>query len=176
MPSLLHKQRNLALLIDADNAPHHLTRALLHRAACYGVLRVKRAYADWSRPNLRNYKALLQRFAIEPVHTYRHATGKNSADILMTIQAIELMNMGLLDGVCIGSSDSDFTHLAIRLRLEGLDVYGFGARQTPQAFVQACTRFFYLEDLEASSPGQQVFHKPRLRRHRQVAPARKDKA
>ena len=176
MPSLLHKQRNLALLIDADNASHHLTRALLHRAACYGVLRVKRAYADWSRPNLRNYKALLQRFAIEPVHTYRHATGKNSADILMTIQAIELMNMGLLDGVCIGSSDSDFTHLAIRLRLEGLDVYGFGTRQTPQAFVQACTRFFYVEELEVSSPGPHGFHNPRTRRHRQVAPARKDKA
>ena len=147
MPSHLHKQRNLALLIDADNASPHLTRALLHRAACYGVLGVKRAYADWSRDHMRKHKALLQRFAIEPVHTFPHATGKNSADILMTIDAIDLANMGRLDGVCIASSDSDFTHLAIRLRLDDLEVIGFGARHTPQAFVQACTRFLYVEEL-----------------------------
>ncbi len=147
MPSLLHKQQKLAILIDAENASQTLTRAVIHRAACYGVLAVRRAYADWSRPHLQRHQRVLRMHAVEPVQLFRYAKGKNSADMVLTIDALDLLGTGLFDGICLVSSDSDFTHLAMRIRREGLKVYGFGGRQTPQWFVQACTRFIYVEDL-----------------------------
>lgn len=147
MPSLLHKQQKLAVLIDAENASHTLTRPILLRAACYGVLSVKRAYADWSRPGMRSFKQLLHRNAIEAVHLFNYTTGKNAADMVLSLDAMDLMNTGQLDGFCIVSSDSDFTPLAIRIRRDGLRVYGFGGRQTPAAFVAACNVFIYTESI-----------------------------
>ena len=51
------------------------------------------------------------------------------------------MHKGKLDGFCLVSSDSDFTRLAQRLREDGLVVYGFGERKTPEAFRNACNQF-----------------------------------
>jgi uncharacterized LabA/DUF88 family protein len=56
---------------------------------------------------------------------------------------------GRFGGFCLVSSDSDFTKLASRLRESGVTVYGFGERQTPQAFVKACDRFLYMDVLSA---------------------------
>ena len=57
------------------------------------------------------------------------------------------MHKGKLDGFCLVSSDSDFTRLAQRLRENGLEVYGFGERKTPESFRNACNRFIYVENL-----------------------------
>ena len=60
---------------------------------------------------------------------------------------MDLMHKGKLDGFCLVSSDSDFTRLAQRLREDGLVVYGFGERKTPEAFRSACNRFIYVSNL-----------------------------
>jgi hypothetical protein len=60
---------------------------------------------------------------------------------------MDLLHSRRFDGFCLVSSDSDFTRLASRLREEGADVYGFGARKTPESFRQACRRFIYTENL-----------------------------
>lgn len=147
MSSLHHKQQKLAVLFDAENtSPTHI-RAILRRAACYGVLAIKRAYADWSHPRMQRFKALLLRYAIEPVQLFSYTKGKNAADIALSLDAMDLMHMGQVTGVCLVSSDSDFTPVAIRLRREDLRVYGFGERQTPAAFVAACSTFIYTDSL-----------------------------
>jgi len=147
MPSQLHQNRNLAVLIDAENASHTLTRSILLRAACYGVLAVKRAYADWSRPGMRHFRQVLNHNAIEPVHLFSYTPGKNASDMALSLDAMDLLHTGQLDGFCIVSSDSDFTPLAIRIRREGLRVYGFGGRQTPKSFVAACSCFIYTDTI-----------------------------
>lgn len=147
MPSLHHKQQKLAVLIDAENASHALTGPILLRAACYGVLAVKRAYGDWSRPRMQRFKSQLHRYAIEPVQLFNYTTGKNAADIALSLDAMDLMHMGQVSGVCLVSSDSDFTPVAIRLRREDLRVYGFGGRHTPTAFVAACSAFIYTDSM-----------------------------
>jgi hypothetical protein len=60
----------------------------------------------------------------------------------MTIDAMDLLYRGHVDGFGIMSSDSDFLPLAQRIREEGLQVYGFGTTKTPLPFQQACSRFF----------------------------------
>ena len=143
------KQQKLAVLIDAENVSHTLIRSILLRAACYGSLIVKRAFADWSRPGMRRFKTVLHHHAIEPVHLFSYTPGKNAADITLCLNAMDLVNTGQFDGVCLVSSDSDLTPLAFCLRREGVRVYGFGARQTPRAFVAACSNFIYTDSIEA---------------------------
>ena len=70
------------------------------------------------------------------------AKGKSATDMRMTIDAMDLLYRGHVDGFGIMSSDSDFLPLAQRIREEGLPVYGFGTTKTPLGFRQACTRFF----------------------------------
>jgi hypothetical protein len=60
----------------------------------------------------------------------------------MTIDAMDLLYRGNVDGFGIMSSDSDFLPLAQRIREDGLEVYGFGTAKTPLSFQQACSRFF----------------------------------
>jgi hypothetical protein len=61
---------------------------------------------------------------------------------------MDLLHAGGLTGVCLVSSDSDFTRLATRIREAGLVVYGFGEQKTPKPFVAACDRFIYTDILK----------------------------
>jgi hypothetical protein len=143
----------LAVLIDADNATASLTKALLDEVATYGTPTVKRAYGDWTTPNLGSWKTQLLEHAIQPVQQFAYTRGKNSTDSALIIDAMDLLYAGNLDGFVIVSSDSDFTRLATRLRESGMTVYGIGRRNTPTPFVEACDRFIYL-DLLGAEPEQ----------------------
>jgi hypothetical protein len=73
---------------------------------------------------------------------------------------MDLLHSGKLNGICLVSSDSDFTRLASRIREAGLTVYGFGEKKTPQPFVASCDKFIYTEILRAEpkalAQGEQV--------------------
>src|SRR5690606_41457212 len=73
--------------------------------------------------------------------------GKNATDMAMTIDAIDLLYDGKVDGFGIMSSDSDFTPLVTRLRQDGLIVYGFGSAKAPEPFKTACTRYIDVDQL-----------------------------
>jgi len=138
----------LAVLIDADNAQPSITEGLLAEVAKYGTAHVKRAYGDWTGPNLRGWKDQLLAQSIHPIQQFAYTRGKNATDAAMVIDAMDLLYSGRFDGFCIVSSDSDFTRLAQRIRESGLTVYGFGERKTPKSFVAACDKFIYIENLQ----------------------------
>jgi hypothetical protein len=83
------------------------------------------------------------------VQQFGYTKGKNATDSSLIIDAMDLLYTGRFDGFCLVSSDSDFTRLASRLREQGLVVYGFGERKTPEPFVAACDKFVYTEVLRA---------------------------
>src|ERR1700749_2307097 len=136
----------LAVLIDADNAQPSITEGLLAEVAKYGTAHVKRAYGDWTAPNLRGWKDPPLSQWTQPIQQFAYTTGKNATDAAMVIDAMDLLYSGRFDGFCLVSSDSDFTRLAARLRASGMAVYGFGERKTPKPFVSACDKFIYLEN------------------------------
>jgi Fe-S-cluster formation regulator IscX/YfhJ len=138
----------LAVLIDADNAQPSIVEALLAEIAKYGTAHVKRAYGDWTGPNLKGWKDQLLAQSIQPIQQFAYTHRKNSTDSAMIIDAMDLLYAERFDGFCIVSSDSDFTRLASRIRESGLIVYGFGERKTPKAFVSACDKFVYVENLQ----------------------------
>ena len=140
-------QRRLAVLIDADNAQASVIEGLLAEVAKYGLASVKRIYGDFTTQQQAQWKKVLLKHSISPVQQFAYTSGKNATDSALIIDAMDLMYTGRFDGMCLVSSDSDFTRLAQRLREEGLTVYGFGEHKTPDPFVQACDKFIYTEIL-----------------------------
>jgi len=147
-------QKNLAVLIDADNAQASIVPGLFVEIAKYGTASVKRIYGDWTNPNLKTWKDILIEYAIQPIQQFGYTKGKNATDSAMIIDAMDLLYTEKLGGFCIVSSDSDFTRLASRIREEGLIVIGFGESKTPQSFVSSCDKFVYTEILrkDTTSP------------------------
>lgn len=157
-------QRRLGVLIDADNAQPSVIEGLLAEVAKYGIASVKRIYGDFTSTRATQWKQKLLEHSISPVQQFAYTSGKNATDSSLIIDAMDLMYTGRFDGMCLVSSDSDFTRLAQRLREEGLIVYGFGERKTPDAFVQACDKFIYTEVLraqvESTAPAKPLGAKP----------------
>jgi uncharacterized LabA/DUF88 family protein len=145
----------LAVLIDGDNTTPSIIEALLAEIAKYGSATVKRAYGDWTTPNLRGWKETINAHAIQPIQQFAYTTGKNSTDSALIIDAMDLLYTGNLDGFCLVSSDSDFTKLASRLRESGKAVYGFGEPKTPKSLVAACDKFVYLDVLRSPKKTEQ---------------------
>jgi len=140
--------RKIVVLIDADNAQVGKLRAIMAEIATYGHIVVKRAYGDWSSEYLKNWKEQLNFFAIQPVQQFSYTTGKNSTDIVMVIDAMDLLYKAQYDTFVLVSSDSDFTSLATRLRASEIYVYGIGEKKTPVAFRNACENFVFTENLD----------------------------
>ncbi len=140
-------EKRIALLIDADNAPSSKIDDILVEVAAFGVANVRRAYGDWKNPRLKGWESVLHEFAIRPIQQFAYSKGKNASDMAMVVDAMDLLYARNLDGFAIVSSDADFTPLVMRILTDGLKVYGFGEQKTPLAFVNACSKFIYLEAL-----------------------------
>lgn len=147
----MEHSKKLAVLIDADNVRPSLCEALVQEVAKYGAASVKRAYGDWTTPQLSSWKPLLHEYAISPMQQFSYTSGKNSTDSSMIIDAMDLLYTEKFDGFCLVTSDSDFTKLATRIRESGLVVYGFGEKKTPGSLQAACDKFVFLEALAAPS-------------------------
>jgi hypothetical protein len=141
---------NVALLIDADNAAPSSIDPVLTVLAELGTVNIRRAYGNWSKPGLKGWADMVHRHAIEPQQQFDVTKGKNATDMKMTIDAMDLLFGGRATGFGIMSSDSDFMPLAMRIRQDGLPVYGFGTSRTPESFQQACTRFIDTTALTAT--------------------------
>ena len=140
----------LAVLIDADNAQAAVIEGLLAEIARFGEATVKRIYGDFTATSSASWKKVLQKYAIKPVQQFAYTTGKNATDSALIIDAMDLLYTRKFDGFCLITSDSDFTGLAMRLREEGLTVYGFGEKKTPDAFRNACHKFVFTEILRST--------------------------
>jgi uncharacterized protein (TIGR00288 family) len=142
---------NIALLIDADNAsPDHLDEVLLVLGEL-GNINIRRAYGNWQKPALKGWGTLSNAHSIVPMQQFDVVKGKSATDMRMTIDAMDLLYRGHVDGFGIMSSDSDFLPLAQRIREDGLPVYGFGTAKTPVSFQNSCTRFFDVAALTSAS-------------------------
>ena len=135
----------LAVLIDGENASARIAEALFTEIATLGEASARRIYGDAASPSLKSWIDVLPRWAIQWQQNFQNTKGKNSGDIALVIDAMDLLYGGNLDGVCIVSSDSDFTRLAARLREAGKLVIGMGESKALGPFVKACDQFKYLD-------------------------------
>jgi uncharacterized LabA/DUF88 family protein len=143
--------RNVALLIDADNASPDSLDPVLTVLAELGIVNIRRAYGNWQKPALGGWAKIVHLHAIEPQQQFDITKGKSATDMKMIIDAMDLLYGGRVGGFGIMSSDADFMPLAMRIRQDGLPVYGFGAAKTPKSFQNACSRFIDVEALAKSA-------------------------
>lgn len=133
---------NLAVLIDADNVNSQNFDWILQKIQSFGIITTKRIYGDFTKAHLSSWESSILKYAIEKKHQTSYSTGKNSSDIALAIDAMDLLHANECDGFCIISSDSDFIGLALRIRRANTPVYGFGNANSIKEFRQACTEFF----------------------------------
>lgn len=146
-------QKRIALLIDADNASRANIDVIVEEVERRGTATVRRAYGDWTSPSLQPWKETLHDHAIRPVQQFVYTGGKNASDIAMVIDAMDLLHAHEFDAFAIVSSDADFTPLVMRIRDNGVKVYGFGEAKTPPPFVRACSHFTCLRELRKTPAG-----------------------
>lgn len=153
-------ERQIAVLVDFENTGLNSIRWLFDQISDIGRIIIKKAYADWSKAGDKRDELL--ELGIEPIQLFRSSGGtKNSSDIRLVIDAIELMHQSPVDTFVIVSSDSDFAPLVSTLRASGKVVIGAGHRATAsRGLVISCDRYFYLEQSEKkavpSSPSTEV--------------------
>jgi uncharacterized protein (TIGR00288 family) len=149
-------ERSLAVFVDFENLAlgfqgrrerFDIAR-VLERLVEKGKIVAKKAYADWSR--FANYTAPLHEAAIELVEIPRRAqSGKNSADIRLCVDAMDLAHSKEhIDTFVIVSGDSDFSPLVSKLKENGKHVIGLGMQpSTSDLLRDNCDEFIYYEDL-----------------------------
>jgi len=155
--SMSQEDQKLALFIDIDNViiglresghPKFDVKLLLSRLLDKGKIVIKKAYADWSR--YVEYKRAFHESAFELIDIPQHKmTGKNSADIRMVVDAMDLAsNKEHITTFVIGSGDSDFSPLVSKLKENNKTVLGFGVKgSTSELLIENCDEFIYYEDL-----------------------------
>lgn len=140
----------LAVLIDADNIPAKYGAAILDEIAAHGEPSVRRVYGDWSSSNLSHWKTVARDLGLVMHQQSANTTGKNSSDIGLVIDAMDILHAGKVGGFVLVSSDSDFTRLASRIREDGLQVIGVGEAKTPDSLRKVCNRFLFIENIVAA--------------------------
>lgn len=145
--------KKIAVLIDADNTQLSKMEGVFHELTTYGRIVVKKAYGNWKKHSLKNWEEEVKRLAIKTEQQFDYVSGKNTTDIAMVIDAMDLLHSGMYDTFALVSSDSDFTPLAIRLRESGAYIIGVGENKTPEAFRNACDDFLLLDFMSQEDGG-----------------------
>ena len=144
---MIDKPPRIALLIDADNSPSAKIGIILNELSTFGETSIRRAYGNWKKQELRGWEEILHDHAIRPMQQFDYSKGKNASDMAMVIDALDLLYSDRPEAFGIVSSDADFTPLVMYLRAKGAAVYGFGGQKTPEPFVNACSRFLFLDKM-----------------------------
>lgn len=133
----------IAVLIDSENVSSRYASIIFNEMETYGFATYRRIYGNWSRNNGWNENILLEN-SITPIQQFDYTAGKNSSDMTMVIDAMDILYSGNVDGFCLVTSDSDFTRLAMRLREANMYVIGMGESKTPVSLTKACNKFIHL--------------------------------
>ena len=158
-------EKQIAVLIDAENVSYKLVDTIFEETALLGRVTHRRVYGDFSTQIMSGWNAVSNDFALRQIQQRHSKTGKNSSDIVLVIDAMDILHAGKVDAICVVSNDNDFTRLAMRLVEGGLEVIGMGEeKKAGQSFVKACTTFKYLagqkisgqDAAEKAMPGKHV--------------------
>ena len=151
-PISRERRQRLAVLIDAENIGAGMMVPLFRELHRIGDPVVRRVFGDFTSAPGSKWAEATERLGLEPRHQFTAVPAKNTVDIRLTIEAMDLLHAGQAEAFCLVTSDADFAPLATRIREQGLPVHGFGTITAATQFRRACSRFTYLENLYANAP------------------------
>lgn len=136
-----NNEGRVAVLVDCDNTSPEILEYALRVVAQFGRVVLRRGYGNHG--TLANkWQDALVRLAFTPCLQYQYASGKNTSDIALALDALEAMFDGRADTFCLVTSDSDFAYLCRKLRERGATVHIVGETKTPDALRNASDQFF----------------------------------
>jgi uncharacterized protein (TIGR00288 family) len=156
---------NVALGVRDESYPDFDVRLVLERLLLKGSIVVKKAYCDWDR--YKDFKNRMHEAAFEMIEIpHTRQSGKNSADIRMVVDALDLCyTKEHIDTFVIISGDSDFSPLVSKLRENAKTVIGVGVKNsTSDLLVSNCDEFIFYDDLARASSGSGARRKRATRR------------
>jgi len=161
-PGQAANHASVAFLVDGENLTSHQVERLMERALeeakKLGEMNIKRVYGSCNLFNSKWNDTCLH-LELEQIHLAKPTANKNTADIALAVDAIELAVNGTCNRFCIVTSDSDFTPLVRRLRELKCQVLGIGERKTPNTLTKVCNWFVYTDQLlgpTSTSPSQRT--------------------
>lgn len=146
---------NIALGAREAHYPRFDIQKVIERLLLRGHIVVKKAYCDFDR--YKEFKRDLHEAAFELIEIpHLRQSGKNSADIRMVVDALDLCyTKGHVDTFVIISGDSDFSPLVSKLRENAKTVVGVGVKKSSSdLFINNCDQFIYYDDLVRPEPGR----------------------
>jgi len=150
-------EARVALLVDCDNTSPEVLEFALRVVAQFGRVVLRRGYGNHA--TLANkWQEALVRLAFTPCLQYQYASGKNTSDIALALDAVEALYDDRADTFCLVTSDSDFAYLCRKLRERGAIVHIVGEAKTPDALRNASDQFFQWikPEVAESSRGSRV--------------------
>lgn len=144
-------EKRIALLIDAENTSVKYLDSIFMELRNYGTVTYKRMYGDFTSETLSAWNHRALSYAVVPIQQPRYSTAKNAADIMLVIDAMDILYTKNVDVFCIVSSDSDFTRLVNRLCDGGMEVIGMGKSDASKTLKAACTIYKNLEIIYGDS-------------------------
>ena len=110
----------IAVLIDGDNASLERMEDLMRFVSRYGNCIVKRIYGDWTKKSLAGWKDVAKEYSFRLVQASSFVSGKNTTDIALCMDAMDILYGGQVNCFCLVASDSDYALPAQRFREAGL--------------------------------------------------------
>lgn len=134
-------ESRVAVLVDCDNTSPEVLEHALRVGAQFGRVVLRRGYGNHA--TLANkWQEALVRLAFTPCLQYQYASGKNTSDIALALDAVEALFDERADTFCLVTSDSDFAYMCRKLRERGATVHIVGETKTPDALRNASDQFF----------------------------------
>ena len=127
----------IAVLIDGDNVSFERMEDIMGFVSRYGDAVIRRIYGDWTRKALSGWKETAREYGFRLVQASSYASGKNTTDIALVIDAMDILRDGRVDCFCLVASDGDYNPLAQRIREAGLKVLGYGEGKTPVSLIRS---------------------------------------
>jgi hypothetical protein len=146
----------IALFLDAENLTHWIKNSgpedLLADLSTSGQVITRRAYGVWSQPNMTQMQSSLNQMGFELLHSYHPVSGKNSTDILMTVDIMEhALRLKDVEWFVLATGDSDFSPLFRKLREMGKEVIGVGPKSPLSECVKtSCSRYIYTDSASST--------------------------
>lgn len=142
----------IALFIDAENIGANYAKFIFDEALKYGEISIKRIYGDWTKPQLKKWKEAIEEHSIKAMQCFSFASGKNSSDMFLITDVLEILYEKDIQIFIIISSDSDYSPLVQKLREKDKRTLGFGMRRTSiKSYVNSFDEFVYLDQEQKQS-------------------------
>ena len=143
------RERKIVLLIDAENTSARYAKRIVDYLEKRGDIICARIYGDFiNNVSVKGWNSVAIEYEMEQKQQLTTSAGKNSSDIALVIDAMDLLYQKNIDTLCIVTSDGDFTGLVKRIREDGIEVIGIGKSDASKRLEKVCDQFLDFEELE----------------------------